>query len=225
MLKLLSVLIYGVVRFFHITYRYRYVGCEHLRVLADQKQNFILGIWHRYLFGGILAQSGLPHIVIVSKSKDAAPVAYVCKKFGHFVVRGSSKKGVVDKGGALAKAEMIHFLKEGRPGAVTVDGPKGPAFKVKPGIIDMARLSSSVIVPYTVVSNSYWQFKSWDQFQLPKPFAQCIVAYGKPLTVATDVVDFSAYQIELEESLNALTVSANAALLKWNEARPHNWFL
>ena len=43
-----------------------------------------------------------------------------------------------DKGGKEAKDEMIEMLRTGLPGALTVDGPRGPAHVVKPGIIEMA---------------------------------------------------------------------------------------
>jgi lysophospholipid acyltransferase (LPLAT)-like uncharacterized protein len=224
MTKILSVLIYLLVRIFHLTYRFRYVGNENLKVIAAKRQNFILAIWHKNLFGGILSQPKLSHVVIISKSADAEVVAFTCKQLGHFVVRGSSKKGGVDKGGSLAKEEMVEYLKLGHPGAVTVDGPKGPALKVKPGIVDMAKQSQSVIVPYTVCSNSYWEFNSWDRFQLPKPFAKLLVAYGKPIEVPLTCIEFEGYQNELELSLNELTVSSLEHLPNWNEFSLKNWF-
>ncbi len=224
MTKMTSLLIYGLVRVFQLTYRYRYVGNDKLISLAKKKQNYIFAIWHQNLFGGILAQTGLPHIVIISKSKDATLVAYTCKKLGHLVVRGSSKKAGVDKGGAVAKDEMIEHLKLGRPGAVTVDGPKGPAFKVKPGIIDMAKKSQAVLVPYAVVSNSFWQFNSWDNFQLPKPFAKLIVAYGDPLQIPTDCNEYDKNLITLEISLNNLTTFSREQLANWSKLPSDNWF-
>jgi len=225
MTKITSLLIYCLVRVFQITYRFRYVGNDKLIALAQKKQNYIFAIWHQNLFGGILAQSGLPHIVIISKSKDAEPVAFTCKRLGHLVVRGSSKKAGVDKGGALAKDEMIEHLNIGHPGAVTVDGPKGPAFKVKPGIIDMAKKSQSLLVPYAVVSNSFWQFNSWDNFQLPKPFAKLIVAYGDPLPISADCTEYENNQIKLEGLLNDLTSSSREQFSSWQQLSRKNWFL
>lgn len=111
-------------------------------------------------------------------------MAFACQRFGHLVVRGSSRKGSVDKGGQLAKDEMIRELQKGTPGAVTVDGPKGPAFKVKMGIIHMAKQSDSVIIPYTVKAKKFKQFQSWDGFQLPLPFSKILVHYGVPIDVS-----------------------------------------
>lgn len=223
MQKIISFLIYGIVRLLHLTYRYRYVGNENLQEMAKKKQNFIFAIWHQNLFPGILSQSGYPHVVIVSKSKDAEPVAFTCKKLGHFVVRGSSKKGSVDKGGSLAKEQMIEHLKLGHPGAVTVDGPKGPALKAKAGIIDMAKQSQALLVPYTACSNSYWEFNSWDHFRLPRPFAKLIIAYGKPIHVPSTATEFEIYQLELENELNELTNYAQQCLVNWHKFSSKNW--
>ncbi len=224
MIKILSYLIYGFVKLINFTYRYRYIGNENLLNLKNKKKNFIYAIWHQNLFPGIMAQTGHPHIVIVSKSKDAEAVAFTCKRLGHIVARGSSKRGNVDKGGSLAKDEMIEYLKTGHPGAVTVDGPKGPALKVKPGIIAMSKQSQCPIIPYIVTSNSYWQFNSWDHFRLPKPFAKLLVAYGEPLVIAADCSDFELYQNQLEICLNQLTHETQKNLLNWNHFPKKNWY-
>ncbi len=224
MLKILSVAIYCCVRVFHLTYRYRFVGGEKLKKIKTSNQNFIFAIWHQNLFTGILSQTGHPYIVIVSKSKDAEAVAFTCKKFGHFVVRGSSRKGEVDKGGRFAKEDMIEHLKLGHPGAVTVDGPKGPALKVKAGIIDMAKQSGALLVPYTTCSTHHWTFKSWDKFQLPKPFSKILIAYGDPIEVDSSCRDFEKYKINLENALNELTLHSHQCLLRWNDFSKKNWY-
>lgn len=188
MTKLISIFFYGVARFLALTYRFRYIGIENLeraKKIGDSG-GYLLGIWHQNLLPGILSQTGLHYVVIVSKSKDAEPVAFACRNLGHKVVRGSSRKGTVDKGGKAAKEMMIEELKKGIPGSVTVDGPKGPAKEVKPGIIDMAKKSGTPLVGYAAISKSYWEFNSWDNFRLPKPFSKIIIAYGEPLNVPAD---------------------------------------
>lgn len=197
-------MIFLLVKLLKLTYRFRYVN-----EISPQKSKrpYILAIWHQNLFAGILAQCHKQHVVIISKSKDAEPVAYTCQSFGHIVTRGSSRKAGTDKGGHLAKDEMVTSLKKGIPGAVTVDGPKGPAFKVKPGIINMAISANALIIPYTVRPKWFLQFKSWDKFILPLPFTKILVHYGE----AMDEFEHDKYQIscsKLEEVLNR----ENAAL-------------
>lgn len=198
MSKLLLVLAYGLVRLLTWTYRFEFP-------VRGTEGGYVLAIWHQNLFAGILAQTGHRHIVIVSRSRDGDPVAYMCLQLGHEVVRGSSKKRGVDKGGKQAKDEMITLLQSGLPGAVTVDGPSGPAHVVKPGIIEMARLAAVPIVPYLAIAQRYWTFNSWDAFRLPKPFTRIKVYYGAPISVPadTDAAEFSAYQQRVAEALQA----------------------
>jgi lysophospholipid acyltransferase (LPLAT)-like uncharacterized protein len=213
-----------ITRLFHLTYRYRFENNVVLKNLKKDNKNYIFAIWHQNLFAGILAQTGHQHIVIVSKSKDAEPVAFTCSHLGHLVVRGSSKKGLVDKNGAAAKDEMIECLKKGHPGAVTVDGPKGPAFKIKPGIIDMAKKSKALLVPYVVTPKSYWQFKSWDSFRLPKPFSKILISYGEPFAVNETNASYDEDQSKLEAAMNKLTIEAQNHLANWSTYSCYNWW-
>jgi lysophospholipid acyltransferase (LPLAT)-like uncharacterized protein len=201
----ISVLLYTIARMLHMSYRYRFSGNIILQDLKKNNQNFIFSIYHQNLLAGILAQTGYTHVVIVSQSKDAEGVAYTCQKLGHKVVRGSSKKGNIDKNGKVAKEGMIESLKAGCPGAVTVDGPKGPAFKAKPGIIDMAIKSGCVIVPYIVQPESYWEFKSWDKFRLAKPFSKIFVSYDRPIFIKNENPDFEVELANLDMRMHAAT--------------------
>lgn len=200
-------LAYALTRLLALTYRFRPVGTEHLeQCRCSGRGGYILAIWHQNLFAGILAQTGRRHTVMVSRSHDGDPVAHVCERLGHHAVRGSSRKGGIDKGGHDAKDEMIAILCAGLPGAITVDGPKGPAKEVKPGIIDMARKASVPILPYLAIAEHYWTFNSWDRFRLPKPFSVVYVRYGAPLRVPADTLfeSFAAHQGELQVALNGL---------------------
>lgn len=209
--SLLLRLVYLLVRTLAASYRFRSVGAARSDEAAAG--GYVLAIWHQNLFAGILAQRGERHCVMVSRSRDGSPVSYVCEKLGHLVLRGSSRRGDCDKGGKLAKDEMIEVLKTGLPGAITVDGPRGPARQVKPGIIEMARLSRTPIIPYLTLPARYWSFPSWDAFRLPKPFTRIEIHYGTPIHVPADT-PFSAfghYQQLVAQALNALEHDAACA--------------
>lgn len=203
---------YWVVRLLASTYRFRSAQPP-IAPGAGKPQGYVLAIWHQNLFSGILAQCGSRHCVIVSRSRDGDPVSFLCGKLGHEVVRGSSrKKDGRDKGGKLAKDEMIERLRAGLPGAVTVDGPNGPAHEVKPGIIEMARLAGVPVVPYVTLPQRYWSFPSWDAFRLPKPFTHIDVCYGAPIHIPADAdfADFPRYQAAITDALLTLELSTRA---------------
>ncbi len=194
---------YLLVRALGATYRFRYpdLGCA-----PASHPRYILAIWHQNLLAGILAQTGRRHVVMVSRSRDGEPVSMLCKRLGHAVARGSSRRKDVDKGGIQARDEMIDILRSGLPGALTVDGPRGPAHVVKAGIIEMARATGLPIVPYIPLPTRYWSFPSWDAFRLPKPFSKISIHYGLPLYVPADTHPdaFAGYQQQIGDALVAL---------------------
>lgn len=207
----INVFLYSLVNLLRLTYRFSFTGENHLKNLGEK--NYILAIWHQNLLSGILAQCGKKYIVIVSRSADAEPVAFACRRFGHLVVRGSSRRAGVDKGGQAAKEEMIEELKKGIPGAVTVDGPKGPAQKVKLGIVQMARESGASIVPYTVKAKKFKEFASWDRFQLALPFSKILVHYGEPIDISGLSDEEALQKVETILNQENLMIQEQAAKL------------
>lgn len=225
---LISSLIYYLVRALNSTYRYRFLAVENLQeaCINSKDKNYIFATWHQNCFHGVLAQNTRTHVVIISKSKDGNIVDFICQKMGHFVVRGSSKNSSgVDKGGKAAKEQMIETIKSGIAGAVTVDGPQGPAKIAKPGIVDMAKKTGAPIVPYIPIAKSFWTFKSWDKFRLPKPFSKIIICYGKAIFVPENTVDldFEKFQEELRLSLNQNEIWANENFKNWSKLTKNNY--
>lgn len=209
-MSLLSLAGYAAMRLLLLTYRFRYTGQQHLDGIAG---TYLLATWHQNLFAGIAAQYGRRHVVMVSRSRHADALTYTCARLGNLVVRGSSRKGGVDKGGRTARDEMIGALQAGVPGAVTVDGPKGPPHEVKPGIIDMAGKTQLPIIPYAALAERYWGFSTWDSFRLPKPFTRIHVHYGAPMRIAADIGEeqFVAAQLELGQRISALDGDSRSA--------------
>jgi lysophospholipid acyltransferase (LPLAT)-like uncharacterized protein len=140
---------------------------EMLEALANNK-GFLLAHWH----GDELA---LMHIgrryklaTIVSTSKDGEIMNRVLSMMGVPTSRGSSTRGAV---GALKG--LIGLLKSGYNSSFAVDGPKGPIYKVKPGVFEVSRLLGIPIFAAGVAVDKKKTFeKSWNKTILPLFFAQ-----------------------------------------------------
>lgn len=98
------------------------------------------------------------------------------------IIRGSSgKKGV------RSLIRIIKRLKEGYTFGTAVDGPRGPAYKIKPGMLYVAEKSGVEIIPVGVAFDKKWIFeKSWDKMQIPKPFSKAVIYFGKPIKVTKE---------------------------------------
>ena len=142
--------------------------------------------------------------ILISRSRDGNIVAAGVEMLGFKTIRGSKGK----KGAVEATLQMIDTLKNGENCAMMVDGPKGPAKKVKDGVIKIAKLAGVPIVPMCWYStNPNWlRFNSWDRFTVPVLDVRLINLYGEPIYVdpnGDDAADEEA-RLKLQKSLEDL---------------------
>lgn len=142
---------------------------------------YIYALFHENLLSTILAHSQAKQsfAVIVSSSHDGDYISGPLKNLGHQTVRGSSSRD-----GTKALKQMIKMIRAGHPGAITVDGPRGPRHEIKDGVFQMAKLASAPIIPIACLPERAYVFrKSWDQFRLPLPFTKIKIVLGEPLYI------------------------------------------
>lgn len=117
--------------------------------------------------------------VLASLSKDGTIMARTLRLLGYQVFRGSSSRG-----GARGLIGLIRAVKSGSQAALAVDGPKGPIYEVKPGIVELAKKTGLPIIPVRTRCNRAWYIpRAWNKSYLPKPFARIEVEYGSPLEI------------------------------------------
>ena len=83
--------------------------------------------------------------VLISRHRDGEFIARVMKYFRLDSIRGSYRK----EGNVSSLREIISDLKDGFDIAITPDGPKGPRYVVKKGIVELAKLTGRAIIPIT----------------------------------------------------------------------------
>lgn len=193
-----------------------------IRVPDDQSKDWaaetprILAFWHRQqlLMPWIYRQSKnsvgkRPICALISKSLDGRMVAQAMNFLGISSVEGSSSRG-----GREALFEMVKAVKDGSHVAITPDGPRGPIFKVKFGVIKIAQLTGAKIYPTCFVPQKSWTFGSWDKMLLPKPFSRAIILTGSPIQVPSELKEeeLPTYAEKLEQELNRVTSEAEGLL-------------
>lgn len=165
--------------------RMTYCRDDALRALAERGESRIFAFWHnRLLLMPFIYQrirAGKNICVMTSRSRDGQYISDVLGGFGFVVARGSTSKG----GGAAVKG-MVDQLKAGMDGAVTPDGPRGPRYRVQPGVILTAQLSGVPISPLTFDARWARRLKSWDRFIVPVPFSRGAVVFGEEFRIPAD---------------------------------------
>lgn len=133
-------------------------------------------LWHGRQLALTLTHRGEGVTNLVSLHGDGDYAARVAGLLGYSVVRGSSTRGGLD-----ALRRMVSVLRSGGDCAITPDGPRGPAFRAKPGLVQISRLGRRHVVPIGASGSPSAVFRSWDSFRLPLPFARVVVVEGRPL--------------------------------------------
>jgi lysophospholipid acyltransferase (LPLAT)-like uncharacterized protein len=180
------------------TLRTRVEQDSELKNLLARGHPVVLAGWHQRIYMGIRPAAPLRPVIMISRSRDGERIARIVEKVGWRPVRGSSSRGGV---GALAT--LIREVSKGAVAAHVVDGPRGPARRVKPGLVLLARRSGAVVIPVYLSARRRFQARSWDRFNVPYPFTRVVLRYGPALTPPTEGTDEAAAEFceRVEKSL------------------------
>ncbi|SRR5215204_5382112 len=186
-------------------------GAENYTAVEKMGKLPILCFWHDRIFLGTYFHRDRRIVVITSQSFDGEYIARFIQRFGYGAIRGSSTRGGV---GALV--EMIRLMKNGLATAFTIDGPKGPRYVAKSGACLLAKKTGNPILPFVFEAEKFWEAKSWDRLQIPKPFTRTRLFYAAPIYVAPDANEdeIERKREELQTSLDNLVEHAK----KWRES-------
>ena len=184
------------------TWRIEYQGVREYDARIAEGERCIFAFWHARLLPLVYTHRRRGIAVLVSRSRDGQLITGVIERLGFVTARGSSSRGAGE--GTL---EMLDWAGQGRLLAITPDGPRGPAGKVKPGLAYLASRTGLPVVPVATAARRAWALSSWDRFRIPRPFTRVWVAYGEPLRVPArvDDRDAEAWRARLEGAIRDLT--------------------
>lgn len=174
--KAFGALLYRFIRLYASTFRLTIINEQDWMEHMENGGRVLLCTWHQQFFSVIRhfkKYAPCHPAIMISKSADGQLIAGVAARTGWIPVRGSSSRG-----GREALSVMIETLKHNRMAGHIVDGPRGPAGIVKPGIIRLANATGAMVVPFYLKADRAWFFRSWDRFMLPKPFAKVTLTFG-----------------------------------------------
>lgn len=193
---------FSLIKTIGTTLKYETEGFEHLDKTFAAGKSPIYVFWHNRIFPTAFYFKNQKIVVMTSRSFDGEYIARFIKRFGYGSSRGSSTRGGI---GALV--EMIRISKAGLPTAFTIDGPKGPRYVAKSGACLLAKKTGNPVLPAIIESEKFWQIKSWDKLQIPKPFSRVKIIFGEPVYVEKNADDaqIEKSREELQTKLDELT--------------------
>jgi lysophospholipid acyltransferase (LPLAT)-like uncharacterized protein len=205
-LRIIIWLGYGIIRLIGPTLRIAVSYEDGAQQTLDQRP-LIASFWHSCMIPATYIFRNMGIRVMSSNSYDGEYMGRIIHKFGFVAVKGSSSRNAV-----RALLGLRRALEEGWTVAFTLDGPRGPRHKVKPGPVALARSSGLALTTFHAAVDRAWVLNTWDRLMIPVPFSRVLVRVGKLIPVPEDATDedVERYTAELQAALDRVCDFAEA---------------
>ena len=172
-----------------------------------EQRPLIASFWHSCIIPATYICRGLGVRVMSSYSYDGEYMGRIIKKLGYVPVKGSSSRNPV-----RALLGLRRALEDGWTVAFTLDGPRGPRHKVKPGPAALGRSTGLPLTAFHAGVEKAWVLNSWDRMMIPKPFSRVLLRFGKLIYVPPNASDedLARCNDELQGTLDRVCEFADA---------------
>lgn len=175
-------------------------GEQFHRELVQEDQNFILAFWHGQMLPLLFYFREGGFYTFISPHRDGEYIARALEGMGHHSLRTSLRDRRLR---ALARA--LRLARDGHTLVVTPDGPVGPRFEAKAGIVRLSEKTELPILPAAAMASRARFFSSWDRFVMPLPLGTIRVVFDEPIRLWETDRTMEQKQDHIERVLNRLT--------------------
>jgi lysophospholipid acyltransferase (LPLAT)-like uncharacterized protein len=213
-LRIIIWLGYGIIRLIGPTLRVAVSYEDGAQTTLDQRP-LIASFWHSCMIPATYIFRNMGIRVMSSNSYDGEYMGRIIHKFGFVAVKGSSSRNAV-----RALLGLRRALEDGWTVAFTLDGPRGPRHKVKPGPVALARSSGLALTMFHAAVDRAWVLNTWDRLMIPMPFSRVLVRVGKliPVPEAATDEDVERYTAELQAALDRVCEFAEVNVKRAGES-------
>jgi lysophospholipid acyltransferase (LPLAT)-like uncharacterized protein len=133
----------------------------------------LMPMWHGriFLFPALREKDG-KYCALTSRNRDGGWIEEILARFGIKSVRGSSNKG-----GVRSLILLKKDIEAGYNVIVTPDGPRGPLMQLKEGVSGLTKITKAPLFLCCFSAKPAINFKTWDKFHLPLPFAKIYIEF------------------------------------------------
>jgi lysophospholipid acyltransferase (LPLAT)-like uncharacterized protein len=200
----------GILQVWFSTCRIKIIGKDIQDRYVCGKVKAVGVTWHRGAIFLVWFFRKIHPMIMFSRSRDGEMMARFAEKLGVIPVRGSSSRG-----GREAFQGMLSFLEGPSPrkAATVLDGPRGPRFVAKKGMIVLAKKAGVPLIPVMVSAcPAITLKKTWDKTMIPFPFSRVTVIYGEPWNIPGELTgeDLESWRLGVESVLNEMMRRADA---------------
>lgn len=179
------------------------------KTLAERP--LVASFWHSCIIPATYIFRDMGIRVMSSYSYDGEYMGRIIKRFGFVAVKGSSSRNPI-----RALLGLRRALDEGWTVAFTLDGPRGPRHRVKPGPVGLAKSSGLPLTSFHAAVEKAWILNSWDRMMIPLPFSRVLVRVGRLVPVPQDAseAELERCSAELQATLDRVVQFAEENVAK-----------
>ena len=185
----LGMLLFIFLLIIRLTTKVKISGKEKLR----KNSNHIFCLWHSFVPLALVGATPLIPMTL-DRARQAwmqHPIWYMKPIHVLLSLMGVKKiiMGSTGHSGRKAAEQLLDCLRQGCSTVMNPDGPYGPPFVLKKGILHLSFKSGVPVVPLRVSSSSYCELKTWDRKKLSCPFSTIEIKIGDPIQVTQESFD------------------------------------
>jgi lysophospholipid acyltransferase (LPLAT)-like uncharacterized protein len=200
------------------TSRIEKCGLSKVADIRSEHNGAVALLWHDEVLSAAYAYPFVgfrPH-TLASRSNAGELITRLLERCGYVVFRGGSSSGR-SRRRAGALREMIDYMRrhDGVLYGLTVDGSRGPAYRLKRGGLVLARECGKPILLVRTAYARCLRLRTWDRSALPLPFNTIRYDVRGPFLVPEEArtrEGLEHFRRRLEGELIELTAASCAAL-------------
>ncbi len=186
------------------------IQCEGLEYVPDEPT-----IWYGWHRNNLLALA-THHAMIPRRPQAFVPPGIVGAAMTGWLEGAGFDSLPLPKDGtgnpSAALKAMIRGLSQEGDVVIAVDGPHGPAGRVRPGAFWLGKMTGRPLMGVGFAARPAVRVPRWDRHLVPLPGARLTVVLGKPLRLARDQEIDEPFLESIRDLLNALARRAREIL-------------
>ncbi len=194
-------------------------GEENVLLLEARGQNYVLAVWHTFVDAALFALHSRGLLIYSDHARTKRYMRSPAHFFREVGIKALESSGFAVLDASRGKQSVcirnfIRRIQDGEAALVAPDGPHGPIYRAKPGVVYMAGKADSVVVPVGFACSRRVTGRNWDDFELPLPFSRTVAIFGEPIVPPAKPTEESlgATAQLLEETLDSLCFRASERL-------------
>jgi len=187
------------------------------REYLDSNKPAIFALYHGRLIGMLQIVENRDRLTaLISRSRDGEFLARMAHKMGYRTARGSPAHKAVE-----GAKQLIDAARSGQSLVIAVDGPRGPIYEPKDGVIRMAQLTGLPLLPFVCKGKKNHFFSGWDKMMgcyFGSPITYII---GDPIFIPSKLTDEERenYRQQLANSMHGMRESLDEYWLEMSSPK------